>query len=112
MELEVANPDLRLKPGMFTEVLFIFKEIENVWSVPQDVPFRRTEGFVIFVADPETSTVRLQPVELGLVEGGRVELVGSQPIEGPVVFLGQHLLDDGQTYSLPGVTGSDKTTLQ
>lgn len=107
VELEVANADLRLKPGMFTEVLFIFKEIENVWSVPQDVPFRRTEGFVIFVADPETNTVKLQPVKLGLVEDGRVELVDSPPIDGPVVFLGQHLLEDGQAYSVPGASSSE-----
>jgi RND family efflux transporter, MFP subunit len=105
VELEVTNHDLRLKPGMFAEVLFVFKEIQNVWSVPQDVPFRRREGFVIFVADPDTSKVKLQAVQLGLVEGGRVELVGSPPIEGPVVFLGQHLLDDGQAYSIPGSAG-------
>lgn len=112
VELEVANPDLRLKPGMFTEVLFVFKEIQNVWSVPQDVPFRRREGFVIFVADPETSTVKLQPVDLGLVEDGRVELAGATPIEKPVVFLGQHLLDDGQAYSIPGAVDKNKKTDQ
>ncbi|MDR1045106.1 MAG: efflux RND transporter periplasmic adaptor subunit [Candidatus Adiutrix sp.] len=102
VELEVANTDLRLKPGMFTEVIFIFKEIQNVWSVPQDVPFRRQDGFVIFVADPDTQTVKMRPVNLGLVEDGRVELVGSPPIDGPVIFLGQHLLEDGQSYKLPG----------
>lgn len=102
VELEVSNKDLRLKPGMFTEVRFIFKEVENVWSVPQDVPFQRAEGLVIFVADPDNGTVKLQTVELGLVEDGRVELVGSPPIDGPVVFLGQHLLEDGQAYSVPG----------
>jgi len=100
VELEVANPELRLKPGMFVEVVFIFKEVENVWSVPLDVPFRRREGFVIFLADPEKKTVRLLPVTLGLVDGGRVELVGAPPLDQPVVFLGQHLLTDGQEYSL------------
>ncbi len=103
VELEVANPDFRLKPGMFTEVAFIFKEIREVWSVPQDVPFRRREGFIIFVADPETRIVKLRPVTLGLIEDGRVELVATQPIDGPVVVLGQHLLEDGQAYRLPEV---------
>jgi len=98
VELEVANPDLRLKPGMFAEVAFVFREVENVWSVPLDVPFRRREGFVIFLADPENKTVRLLPVTLGLVDGGRVELVEAPPLDQPVVFLGQHLLSDGQGY--------------
>ena len=106
VELEVANPDLRLKPGMFTEVAFIFKEVQNVWSVPQDVPFRRRDGFVIFVADPQTSTVKMVPVTQGLVEDGRVELVDAPPLTGPVVFLGQHLLEDGQPYKLPGEAGT------
>lgn len=101
VELEVSNPDLRLKPGMFTEVKFIFKELKNVWSVPQDVPFRRSDGFVIFVADPGTKTVQLRPVILGLSENGQVELVGAEAIEGPVVFIGQHLLEDGMSYRLP-----------
>ncbi len=101
VELAVANPDRRLKPGMFAEVVFIFRELRDVWSVPQDVPFRRQEGFVIFVADPATKTVRLRPVTLGLVDNGRVELVGAAPIDGPVIFLGQHLLEDGQAYRLP-----------
>ncbi len=104
VELEVPNPELRLKPGMFTEVTFVFNELENVWSVPQDVPFHRASGHIIFIADPQTQTVTLQPVTLGLVENGRVELVDSPPISGPVVFVGQHLLEDGYKYRLPGGT--------
>ncbi|MDR2338873.1 MAG: efflux RND transporter periplasmic adaptor subunit [Deltaproteobacteria bacterium] len=102
VELEVKNPGLRLKPGMFAEVVFVFEEKQGVWSVAQDVPFRRHDGYVIFVADPATMTVEERPVTLGLVEGDRVELVGSAPIDGPVVVLGQHLLTDGQAYRLPG----------
>ncbi len=108
VELEVSNSDLRLNPGMFAEVVFIFKEVQDVWSVPQDVPFRRADGFVIFVADTSTQTVKMLPVTLGLVDDGRIELVDSPPIEGPVVFLGQHLLDDGQEYRLPGVSRNPK----
>jgi RND family efflux transporter MFP subunit len=104
VELEVANPELRLKPGMFAEVAFVFKEVENVWSVPLDVPLRRREGFVIFLADPENKTVRILPVTLGLVDGDRVELVGAPPLDQPVVFLGQHLLTDGQGYKLAETT--------
>jgi RND family efflux transporter MFP subunit len=102
VELEVANPGLRLKPGMFAEVLFVFEERPGAWSVAQDVPFRRHDGYVIFVADPLSRTVKERPVTLGIVEGDRVELVGSEPIGGPVVVLGQHLLTDGQPYLLPG----------
>ncbi len=102
VEIEVPNKDLRLKPGMFANVKFIFSEHQNVWSVPEDVPFRRKEGFVIYVADQAAKTVRQVPVTLGLVENGRVELAGLEKMDGPVVFIGQHLLTDGKAYRVPG----------
>lgn len=102
LELEVANSDLRLKPGMYADLTFVFDERQNVWSVGEDVPFRRQEGYVVFVANPESGTVSMVPVELGLVEDGRVELKGASEIEGPVVVLGQHLLQDGQGYRVAG----------
>ncbi|MGL4209141.1 MAG: efflux RND transporter periplasmic adaptor subunit, partial [Candidatus Adiutrix sp.] len=101
VELEVDNADLRLKPGMFTEVFFIFRQTEDVWAVPLDVPFRRQDGFVIFLADENTKTVEIKPVRLGLVDKGYVELVGVSDINLPVVFLGQHLLEDGAPFAVP-----------
>lgn len=110
VELEVDNTDLRLKPGMFAEVAFIFQEFKDVWSVPQDVPYRRQDGFVIFVADEKNKTVKMQPVTLGLVEDGWVELVESPPLLAPIVVLGQHLLDDGLVYRLPRVEPENTQT--
>jgi RND family efflux transporter MFP subunit len=102
LELEVANPGLRLKPGMYADVVFVFDEHRDVWSVDEDVPFRRQDGYVIFQADTGTGTVTQVPVTLGLAENGRVELVGSGPIGTPVVTLGQHLLQDGQPFKVAG----------
>ncbi|MDR2612396.1 MAG: efflux RND transporter periplasmic adaptor subunit [Deltaproteobacteria bacterium] len=102
VELEVPNPGLRLKPGMYAEVVFTFDRRDGVWSVAADVPYRKYDGHVIFVADPATGTVEERKVELGLREGDRVELMGTGPIDGPVVVMGQHLLRDGQAYRVPG----------
>ena len=102
MELEVDNHDLKLKPGMYADVTFVFDEHQDVWSVAEDVPFRRQDGYVVFVADQAKGEVSLVPVELGLQENGRVELVGVKEINGPVVVLGQHLLQDGQAYRVAG----------
>jgi multidrug efflux pump subunit AcrA (membrane-fusion protein) len=86
---------------MYAEAVFTFNKREGVWSVAADVPFRKFDGYVIFVADPETGTVSERKVELGLREGDRVEILGG-PIDGPVVVMGQHLLKDGQAYRVPG----------
>jgi RND family efflux transporter MFP subunit len=102
LELQVSNPELLLKPGMYADVVFVFNERQDVWSVAEDVPFRRQDGFVIFQADPETGTVTQVPVNLGLVEDGRVELIGAEPIDKRVVTLGQHLLQDGYPFRVAG----------
>jgi multidrug efflux pump subunit AcrA (membrane-fusion protein) len=102
VELEVTNPGLKLKPGMYAEVVFTFDRRDGVWSVASDVPYRKIDGYVIFVADPATGTVEERRVELGLREGDRVELLGVGTIDGPVVVMGQHLLRDGQAYRIPG----------
>jgi hypothetical protein len=87
---------------MYADVVFVFNERRDVWSVAEDVPFRRQDGFVLFQADSETGKVSLVPVSLGLVEDGRVELVGAEPITKRVVTLGQHLLQDGQPFKVAG----------
>jgi multidrug efflux pump subunit AcrA (membrane-fusion protein) len=107
LELEVANPALKLKPGMYADVVFVFNEHKGVWSVADDVPFRRQDGYVIFKADVGNGTVKQIPVTLGLTENGRVELVGIEPLETPVVTLGQHLLQDGQPFKV-----ADEETLE
>ncbi|MDR1038923.1 MAG: efflux RND transporter periplasmic adaptor subunit [Deltaproteobacteria bacterium] len=101
VELEVPNPGLMLKPGMYAEAVFTFARREGVWSVASDVPYRKYDGYVIFIADPVTGTVEERRVELGIREGDRVELLGAGSIDGPVVVMGQHLLRDGQAYRLP-----------
>jgi multidrug efflux pump subunit AcrA (membrane-fusion protein) len=106
LELLVDNQDLKLKPGMYANVVFVFNEHENVWSVDVDTPFRKQDGYIIFVADKSTGTVKMINVELGLVENGMVELVGVPSIDGPVVVLGQHLLQDGQLFKVAGESDS------
>jgi RND family efflux transporter MFP subunit len=104
VELEILNPNLMLKPGMFAEVVFVFDERQGVWSVDDNVPFRKQDGYVIFVAHPSTSQVEEIRIGLGIKEGSRVEIITPKPIDGPVVVLGQHLLQDGQSYRLPNAS--------
>lgn len=101
VEVTVDNPELRLKPGMFTRVELVFERRENALAVPLAALTRRLDGFAIFEADPATQTVRRIPVREGFTEDGFVELLETD-LKGPVVTLGHHLLEDGMSYLLPG----------
>jgi hypothetical protein len=55
----------------------------------------------VFLVDRDLLKVRLVPVEIGIIEGDMAEVI-SPDLEGFVVTVGQHLLQDGSEIILTG----------
>jgi RND family efflux transporter MFP subunit len=106
VELSVANPEHRLKPGMFVRVVAILDRADDATIVPIESLTRRDGVDVVFVVDADGRHARLRAVEVGIEHGDRVQVTGTG-IEGHVVTLGQQMLDDGSPISLPGAGGAD-----
>jgi RND family efflux transporter MFP subunit len=106
VELSVANPEHRLKPGMFVRVVAILDRADDATIVPIESLTRRDGVDVVFVVDADGRHARLRVVEVGIEHGDRVQVTGTG-IEGHVVTLGQQMLDDGSPISLPGAGGAD-----
>ena len=100
VEIEIPNPDRLLAPGMFVRVRIQFAEHENANVVPATALVRRDSKQGAFVVDTKAMKVRFVPVTTGIVEGDLVEIVSPQ-LDGQVVTLGQHLLEDGAAITLP-----------
>lgn len=101
VELEVPNPDLELKPGMFIRAAIEFSRSEYATLVPlAALANRRGERGVFRLAD-DGRTVSFIPLKLGIVEGDRYEVL-SPELTGRVVTLGHHLLEDGARVRLAG----------
>ena len=94
LELRVANPDGALKPGMFVRVRIVLREADAETLVPTAALVRRQGEEVVFVVAPDGLTVRRVPVTVGIVEGGRAQVFGTN-VTGRVVTLGQQLVGDG-----------------
>lgn len=96
VEIEVPNPDLHLRPGMFAEIAIELERRAGVVSVPRDALLQRAEGFVIFTVDMESEPpqARRHRVDPGIRDGDWVEIV-EPALSGAVVTLGQHLLSEG-----------------
>lgn len=94
VELEVANEDLRLKPGMFVRAALDLGADERATIVPYAALTQRNDSPGVFVLDPSSSTVLWRQVTLGIREGDRIQVFGDG-IAGRVVTLGQELCDDG-----------------
>jgi RND family efflux transporter MFP subunit len=94
VEIEMPNPELRLKPGMFVRAEIEFERREEALLIPGSALVRREGAHGLFTVDQDAMKARFIPVKTGITENDTVEIV-APPIVEPVVILGQHLLEDG-----------------
>ncbi|MBR6021725.1 MAG: efflux RND transporter periplasmic adaptor subunit [Kiritimatiellae bacterium] len=81
-------------PGAMADFRIVFERREGL-SVPQEAVLTRAAGTVVFVAG-EDGTARETPVEVGLRDGGRAEILSGLAPGAPVVVQGQTQLYDGR----------------
>lgn len=99
VELALANPEARLKPGMFIRAAITLAHLENATVVPESALTSRGDVEGVFLVDDQGERVSWQPVEAGIRAGGWVQL-RDESLSGRVVTLGQHLLDDGSAITI------------
>jgi RND family efflux transporter MFP subunit len=105
VEITVANPDRRLKPGMFIRATVVLDRVADAVIVPEQALTTRSDRTGVFVVSDDGRSVSWREVRVGLREGNRVQLLG-EPLSGQVVTLGQQLVEDGMAITIPGEPGS------
>jgi membrane fusion protein (multidrug efflux system) len=98
--VEVPNPDLTLKPGMFVRARVEFARHENATLIPLPALVKRDNKDGVFIADTKNLKARFVPVNTGIINGEIVEIAEPQ-ISGLVITMGNHLLEDGSDITLP-----------
>jgi len=101
VEIEIENREGLLKPGMFVRVRLEFEKHENATVIPQSALVSREGRQGVFSADVDSMTARFVPLTLGISSGESIEVL-SPSLKGPIITLGQHLLEDGSSIVLPG----------
>lgn len=81
-------------PGAMADFRIVFERRKGL-SVPQDAVLSRAAGTVVFVVQ-EDGTAKETPVEVGLRDGGRAEILSGLAPGDPVVVQGQTQLYDGR----------------
>lgn len=94
LEIDIPNPDTRLKPGMFVRAEIEFNRHENAFLVPYSALVRRNGVKGVFTVDTGGMTAHFIPVVTGIMENDMTQIVEPQ-LTDPIVTLGQHLLEDG-----------------
>lgn len=109
VEIEVENPDKFLKPGMFVNAQIEFARRESVTVVPFNAVATRDGQAGVFVVDLETKRARFVPIQAGIVEGERVEVLEPASLSGHVVTLGHYLLEQEGAVILPPTAPGGKS---
>jgi RND family efflux transporter MFP subunit len=108
VEIEISNKDRLLKPGMFVRVEIQFQKHENATVVPTAALVKRDGTQGVFMANLDQQKARFVPVTVGIVNGNEAEILNPL-LNGSVVTLGHHLLEDGATIILPGSKPTGKS---
>jgi RND family efflux transporter MFP subunit len=105
VKIKILTMDPRLRPGMTAEVTFQFKEAQyqKAFLVPVKAiaPGEDAGRGHVFVFDPQTSTVKRQPVSgPGLVEGNQLMVTEGLAGGEIIAVAGVSFLEDGQKVKL------------
>ena len=99
IELAIANPEIKLKPGMFIRAVVDVRTIDKTTLVPEMAITSRRDQTGVFIVNEKDQTVSWHPVTMGIIEDRQAQVEGDG-LSGRVVILGQHLLDHGSSISI------------
>lgn len=103
MEIEVPNPTLRLKPGMYARVSLRVAEHAGTLTVPLNAVVEVGGRKGVFV--PDDNVARFVPVETGLQDDERVEILKGLTERETVISTGAAGLRDGDRVVLADQLG-------
>jgi RND family efflux transporter MFP subunit len=112
VEIEIANAEHLLKPGMFVRAQVEFASHEQATLVPISALVRRDGKEGVFLVEEGGSQepvlqARFVSITTGIVSGEVAE-VKEPALSGKVVTLGNHLLEDGAKVILPKATSDER----
>jgi membrane fusion protein (multidrug efflux system) len=91
-EIDLANPEGELKPGMFARVNLQLYSHPRALTLPAGAVLRGENGSFVYTVSH--GRAHRTPVQTGLQEGDTIEISGGLPDGAQVVSSGWELLDD------------------
>jgi len=100
IEVEIPNGDYRLKPGMYARVSVTTDESANALVVSRNAVVNIEGQRGVFVENALVAT--FHPVEIGIEDGDRVEVLAGVTERDRIITTGAAALRDGDRVLLPG----------
>ena len=90
--IDISNPNLRLKPGMFVNADIVITKKENTIVVPKELVLRNNDIQYVFII--EKSIARLREVSTGIENANNVEILTGLSKDDRLVVKGFETLKD------------------
>ena len=100
IEMAIDNPLHRLKPGMFIRTTVELAQELDATIVPEQALTIRDNRSGVFIVSEDGRSVAWREVKAGIRQGDRVQVEG-EGLSGRVVTLGQQLVNDGSSITIP-----------
>ncbi|MCC7418079.1 MAG: efflux RND transporter periplasmic adaptor subunit [Acidobacteria bacterium] len=109
IEVEIENPEARLKPGMYATVTFTVGKRPNTLMIPTSarVDAAGSKGVFLPSATEQGQVAVFRPIEVGLVNQSSAEVTAGLDQGETIVTTGAAALRDGDRIVLPGETAAD-----
>jgi HlyD family secretion protein len=91
---QAANPGGRLHPGTTAQLAVIAQKVEDALGVPSSALLKQEKGGVAVAIVGTDSRVHLQPVQVGIQNGDRVQIISGLNAGQQVVTSGAYGLPD------------------
>ncbi len=101
VEIEIPNPEGLLKPGMFARVRLDARLSEQKLAIPRAALIQRGEQKGVYLITEDSSVV-FQPIQIGRIQAGFVEIQGGLEPASLIVSTGAQNLNDGDSIRLAG----------
>jgi membrane fusion protein, multidrug efflux system len=104
IEVEIENPNARLKPGMYAKVEFNVDHRDNTLVVPASavVDVRGSRGVFQPSKGEQGDVATFKPIEVGLSDANLVEVIAGLGEGETIVTTGAAALREGDRIILPG----------
>jgi RND family efflux transporter MFP subunit len=104
IEVEIENPQFRLKPGMYAKVDFTVEHKENTLVVPANAIVDLNGQKGVFLPD-EGDVAKFKPITLGMMNPSQVEVASGLSEGQRVVTTGAAALREGDRIVMLGPNG-------
>lgn len=99
-EIELPNPNLELRPGMYAEVQIGIEHREAASLIPTAALVMEKANAFVFTA--AGGTAKKRPVKIGFNDGSKVEILEGVNLGEAVILIGKRALTDGQKIQVTG----------